>query len=273
MPATELSLAVMNEIPLSSSDTSDVILLQRYSRNGDTEALDVLFRRYADSAFRVALRRCRNPADAEDIVQSAFLEVLRHASHYQTRITFRGWIMSIVINSSKMKMREEAHRHQREQAASEERQNTMEPNAENAELVSAALHTVQTLPELYRLPVWLHYMEGFSFEEVAYALSIKEKTVRSQISRGLEHVRQSLAATGFPASDVAISQLLASVPLMPAPAALTTSFKALIATKAVGAGGVAASAPPAKANDQRRKTGAGNSIMPGCSHRGYDLVV
>ena len=242
MPATEVCLDGMNESPLTGQDADDAILMQRYARNGDAEAIDLLFRRFADSAFRMALRFCGNSADAEDAVQAAFLEVLRHASRYQARFSVRGWIMSIVINSCRTKIRKEAHLRQREQSISAEHRNATEPNNEdeNAELAIAAVQTVQGLSEIHRLPVWLHYMEGFSFKEVADALLLPEGTVRQQANRGIEQVRQSLAAAGFTASAVAIPGLLASAPMASAPVALTASFKALITTKALSGGSAAA---------------------------------
>ena len=234
----------MKPSPQTHQDADDATLMQRYSRDRDIEAIDLLFRRYADPAFRIAMRYCGNAVDAEDAVQTAFLKVLQNASQYQPKFSFRGWMMSIVINSCRMNLRKEALLRQCEKTA--EHQHTTEPNIENTELVAAALNTVQALPELYRIPVWLHYMEGFSFEEVACALSLPDKTVYKQISRGLEQVRQSLAAAGFTASAAALPGLLASAPLASAPAALTEAFKTLIATKGVEGGGIAASAAPTK---------------------------
>ncbi|MBI3832267.1 MAG: sigma-70 family RNA polymerase sigma factor [Planctomycetes bacterium] len=231
MFAQEVSLEVMS--PSSPQAHDDVSLIQRYVQQGDSEALSLLFGRYADPAYRVALRCCGNSADAEDAVQTAFLEVLRHADQYRATFSFRGWIMRIVINACRMKMKSEAQRRKREETVCADRREATDAKAADAELVSAVTKTVQTLPDLYRLPVWLHYMEGLSLHEVADALALPEKTVSKQASRGLEQVRQTLAAAGFTAC--ALPALLSSIPLESAPAALTESFKALIATKAAGA--------------------------------------
>src|SRR5207253_54721 len=77
MPAMELSLNAMTPPAASRLDSDDATLLQQYIANGDREAIDMLFRRHADSAYRTALRCCGNSADAEDAVQAAFLEVLQ----------------------------------------------------------------------------------------------------------------------------------------------------------------------------------------------------
>src|SRR5437899_2012235 len=120
MSVLELCVDAMKPGTLSREDVDDAQLLQQYVRAGDAEAIDLLFRRYADSAFRVAMRCCGNSADAEDAVQTAFLEVLRHAAQYQSKFSFRGWMMSIVINACRKKIRAEASLRQREQTSSAE---------------------------------------------------------------------------------------------------------------------------------------------------------
>ncbi|MBI3830285.1 MAG: RNA polymerase sigma factor [Planctomycetes bacterium] len=201
--------------------SEDAVLLRRFSEQGDTEALDALFRRHSDAAYRVALRSCQNASDAEDAVQTAFLKILRDARQFQGKSSVRGWIMSIVVNACRMKNREEAQRRKREEsAAAPGAPREAGLAAETSEAVAAALQTVQTLPDLYRMPVWLHYVEGYGYDEVAAALEVKEKTVREQARRGLEQVRQALAAAGFAAGAAAVPELLSSAALPAAPAAL-----------------------------------------------------
>jgi len=140
-----------------------------------------------------------------------------------------------------MKIREEARRRERQRLAAMDRQQEVAaaPDAATTELTARAIREVQGLPEHYRLPVWMHFMEGFSFSEVGCALSLSEDTVREQARRGLKHVREALSAAGFAASAVAIPELLAAAPLAPAPAGLTASFKTIIASAATKTSGVA----------------------------------
>jgi RNA polymerase sigma factor (sigma-70 family) len=244
MPATELQLSSVNSIPSNIPDeaSSDASLLRRYFNNGESDAMEELFKRHAGMAYRLALSDVENAADADEIVQTAFLKVL--LSDVKEIGNVRGWIMSIVINTCHNKMKEETRRRQRQEAAVLDRAASTAPDSEKGELVSAAITAVKALPRKYRLPVWLHHLEGLSFKEVGSVLSLPEETVCVHANRGIEQVRQSLAASGFTAGAVVIPGLLASAPVVSAPVALTTSFKALIATKAVA--GVAVSAAPAK---------------------------
>jgi hypothetical protein len=89
------------------------------------------------------------------------------------------------------------------------------------------------------MPISLHFMEHLTIREVADAMALPEKTVRSQIARGIEQVRQALTTSGFAIAVPAIPALLASAELPSAPAALAGAIKLTIAHSA--AKGAAAS--------------------------------
>jgi RNA polymerase sigma-70 factor (ECF subfamily) len=237
-----LQLSAMSSVQSNlQNDASDALLLTRYFKQGDRDAMDELFKRHAGMAYRLAYAIVGNAADAQEVVQTAFLKVLLNEDKEIGHV--RGWIMRIVVDTCHNKVREEGRRQSRQKAVVANSVATDENDAEKNELVAAAVDAVQALPKNYRLPVWLHYLEGLSFDEVARTLSIEENTVRQQTRRGIEQVRQSLAAAGFTASAVALPGLLASVALTPAPIELTESFKMLIATKAIG--GIASATAPA----------------------------
>ena len=108
---------------------------------------------------------------------------------------------------------------------------------DNRELQSALLRAVETLPERYRLPVWLHYLEGFVFKDVAAALNMPEKTVRSQIRRALIRLRRAPAVAPYSLGILGLAAALASVPAQAAPLALKASIPALISAAFPAAAG------------------------------------
>jgi RNA polymerase sigma-70 factor (ECF subfamily) len=224
----------MDAIPTRADDQA---LLRAYSERGDRQAINVLLARHADAAFRVALRCCRNSADAEDAVQTAFIEVLRHAAKYRGESAVRAWIFGFVVNACRHKAREEGRRAAREERASV----PGELPAEDRALQEAVRSAVRELPEHYRLPVWLHYCEGLSSPEVADALSLSENTVRSQLSRGVEELRLALTGSGLAVTGGAVVGALASAAVESAPASLTSSLSSLgTAAAPAGTGGVLA---------------------------------
>ncbi len=213
----------MDAIPTLADDAA---LLRAFSERGDRQAINVLLARHADAAYRVALRCCRNAADAEDAVQTAFIEVLRHAAKYRGESAVRAWIFGFIVNACRHKAREEGRRAAREEKASV----SGELPAADLALQDAVRSAVRELPEHYRLPVWLHYCEGLSSPEVADALSLSENTVRSQLSRGVEELRLTLSSSGLSVTAVAVVGALASAAVESAPASLTSSLSGLSST-------------------------------------------
>lgn len=81
------------------SPPSDDCLL-RHSAAGDRGALDELFRRYRQPAYRVAFRLLGHEADALDAVQEGFVKALTHLSSFQGRSSFKTWLLRVVSNAA-----------------------------------------------------------------------------------------------------------------------------------------------------------------------------
>jgi RNA polymerase sigma-70 factor (ECF subfamily) len=218
------------EREVSVADPHDGVLLRRFVESGDRPAMGALFGRHADAAYRTALRICRNSADAEDAVQAAFFEVLRHAAKYRGESAVKAWVLGFVVNACRHKAREEVRRDLREERAAR----SEAAPAEERELRQEVRSAVQGLPEHYRVPVWLHYCEGLTSREVAQALGASENTIRSQLSRGVEQLRASLATAGLAVSVPALGAALAAGAVETAPPTLTASLASL-ATNALPA--------------------------------------
>src|SRR5271166_5531818 len=78
---------------------SDEQLLSRFA-TGEREALDELFRRYRQPAYRVAYRLLGNEPDALDAVQEGFVKALTHLSGFQGRSSFKTWLLRVVSNAA-----------------------------------------------------------------------------------------------------------------------------------------------------------------------------
>ncbi|MBI3829558.1 MAG: sigma-70 family RNA polymerase sigma factor [Planctomycetes bacterium] len=217
----------------------DAELLRRYHDVGDREAMNALFTRHLDCAYRLALRCTRNAADAEDAVQAACVEFLRRAGEFRGEGTVRAYFMGFVVSFSRHKNREEARRSARE-AGVEAREDSGDglASAESREQRALVLGAIKDLPEHYRLPLWLHFVEGWSAVEVAHSLQVSDKTVRTQLSRGIEELKRALGVAE--ATAAALPGLLAVGPLEAAPSALLASVSALTLKSAAATTGAAA---------------------------------
>src|SRR5580658_8974885 len=78
---------------------SDEELLRRYT-SGERPALNELFRRYRQPAYRVAYRLLGHEADALDAVQEGFVKALTHLSSFQGRSSFKTWLLRVVSNAA-----------------------------------------------------------------------------------------------------------------------------------------------------------------------------
>ncbi len=203
----------------------DLALVRRYLDGNDAEALGALFERHASLAYRMAFRVMRNASDAEEAVQEAFADMVRALPRYRGGAGFKVWLVKAVVGTCKMKIRSHVRRRQREERYSLDREimavNADEGEDRTAEMAEATRKILDTLPDLYRLPIWMHYGENMPFQAVAAALASTENTVKSRARRGLELLRNRLARAGLSVSAASVAGVLPLLPMDSAPHSLT----------------------------------------------------
>jgi RNA polymerase sigma-70 factor (ECF subfamily) len=207
------------------SEWNDEKLLKEYRQGNDPRIVEILFTRHADVGFRVAMRFMHNEADAEDILQGAFIQFLRDLHQFREGVSVKPWLMKMIVNNCKDKYKEEKRRIKREQKVVSERFLQKTPESlevkyedNNSELQKKLRQSVDELPEKYRSPIWLILYEEFSYREVASVLALPEKTIRTQVARGLEKLREKLSSMGSVLSVTMIIEKINSSPLEIAPA-------------------------------------------------------
>jgi RNA polymerase sigma-70 factor, ECF subfamily len=177
---------------------SDDQLLAR-SRRGDREALEELFHRYRQVAYRVAHRLLGNEADALDAVQEAFVKALTHLPGFEGRSSFKTWLLRVVSNAAldfgRQRGRREAVRFDLmgpQQREGVEPLVTPEPGREleRDDLRRRLQAALAKLPAAQRQTFVLHAEAELSYREVAEVLKISIGTVMSR----LFYARQKLRA-------------------------------------------------------------------------------
>ena len=158
------------------------------ARKGDRRAFEEIVRGTARLVWAYVHGLVKDPAWTEDLVQETFLRAWESIRTLEDPGAFRGWLFTIA--------RRLAWRHAEvagrsvvvaivpEQAASEP-----EP-AEDGERVRAAL---ARLPERYRLPVTLHFVNGMEYGEISKTLGLANGSLRGLIARGTKKLRDDLA--------------------------------------------------------------------------------
>ena len=207
------------------SESTDEELLREYHTERNPYLLNILFKRHANVGFRTAMRYMRNQPDAEDVLQLAFIHFLQ--SLHLTRegsTNVKAWLMKVIVNISIDKIREEKRRAKRQEKVASERfsqhnqqMDIAQMTNDKDELKIKIRQTVDTLPEKYRSPIWLILYEGFSYPEAASVLALPEKTVRTQVARGLERLREIFGTVGSALSVDMIASLIVDSKLEMAP--------------------------------------------------------
>jgi RNA polymerase sigma factor (sigma-70 family) len=228
----------------ASGVLTDGQLVERFVRARDEAAFEVLLWRHGPLVWGLCRRLLRREADAEDAFQATFLVLVRKAGSIGKRDSVASWLYKVAYRVA-LQARARAARQ-----AARERSSPAEPVAGPAEdpvwrdLRPVLDEEVNRLPEKYRLPVLLCYLEGKTVDEAAEQLGWPRGTVGTRLARARERLRGRLVRRGVALSaaggGLLGEDLIAAAP----PALVTATLKAAnltVAGKTAAAAGVSAS--------------------------------
>jgi|SRR6185437_10087987 len=166
--------------------------LIRAAREGEEPAFLQLFDEHYSSLYRFACRMTGSPADAEDIVQECFLELLRPGCSYNPdRTPIRTYLFGVVRNQSlKRRRRREVSGEDSPEARTEV---SPEGQALQSELDGTVAQAVAELPEGYREVLILAHYEQMPLAEIARVLEIKPTTAKSRLQWARAQLKEILA--------------------------------------------------------------------------------
>lgn len=155
---------------------------------GDEEAFDVLYDRHVPAMYQFALRLLGGvEQDAEDVVQEAWLRAADALAGFRWRSGLRTWLLGITLNCAREALRTRARAHKDAdvlaRAASSAPPHVSDPDLERA---------IAGLPDVFRVVLVLHDIEGYTHGEIAQRLDIEEATSRSRLYRARRRVRAAL---------------------------------------------------------------------------------
>ena len=176
---------------LSGEARLDESTLIRHAARGDAAAWEPLVLTHQEAVFRLAYLILGDPDDAADIAQEAFLRAWNHIKRFDPTRPLRPWLLSIVANLARNR-----HRSAGRYLATLTRVFRNEPAPTNIEEKSAQhmeakelWKAVQSLSMPDQQIVYLRYFLDLSVTETAEVLRVAEGTVKSRLSRALEHLR------------------------------------------------------------------------------------
>jgi RNA polymerase sigma factor (sigma-70 family) len=163
---------------------------------GDASAYEQLIQRYASVAFRTAVLITGSPPDAEDAAQEAFWKGYKAIRSFRRGSPFRPWLLQIVSNEAKSRIRSEARRRDRQERWLIDRVRLDAEEPLESVLVrerrETLLQAMERLESDDRLIINLRYYLELSTSETAVVMGCPEGTVKSRLSRALARLRAAL---------------------------------------------------------------------------------
>ena len=181
----------------------DQLLVERAQR-GDKRAFELLVEKYQHKLARLVSRLVRDPGEAEDVAQEAFIKAYRALPSFRGDSAFYTWLYRIGINTAKNFLVATGRRAptstevEAEEAEGYEGSeqlhdiNTPESLLLSKEIGATVNAAIEALPEELRSAIQLRELEGMSYEEIAKLMDCPIGTVRSRIFRAREAIADKL---------------------------------------------------------------------------------
>jgi len=171
------------------------VTLVNECRQGSRKAQFEIYKLYAKAMYNVALRIVNHEAEAEDVLQEAFLDAFTRIETFREETSFGLWLKQIVINKSINLLR----KRKVEFVSIDEIDVAGEELNDDDDLerkVNEIKKAIGDLPDGYRIVLTLYLFEGYDPEEIAHILKISENTSRSQYMRAKMKLNSLLAKRG-----------------------------------------------------------------------------
>jgi RNA polymerase sigma-70 factor (ECF subfamily) len=182
---------------------ADLLLVERV-QSGDREAFGLLVSKYQRKLLRLVMRLVRDPAEAEDVTQEAFIKAYRALPNFRGDSAFYTWLYRIGVNTAKNWLVAHGRRMPLMSEVVDDDSEGIEEGVllrddatpdrvlmsrQIGETVNAAM---DALPEDLRTAISLREIEGLSYEEIAQVMDCPIGTVRSRIFRAREAIATRL---------------------------------------------------------------------------------
>jgi RNA polymerase sigma-70 factor (ECF subfamily) len=183
--------------PADGASAPDLADLLRRSGRGDEAAFAALYDAASSRVFGLAVRVVRDPAQAEEVTQEAFLEIWRTASRYDAgRGSPLSWLLTITHRKAVDRVRSAESSARRDTTYHQQNQPVDHDSTAEAAQASLEAHRVRgalaALTEVQREAVGLAYLGGYTHTEVATMLDLPVGTAKTRIRDGLIRLRDAL---------------------------------------------------------------------------------
>ena len=189
--ATDVSEDAAPEARWRSLSDDEVV---RLVLAGDAALFEALMRRYNQRLFRVARAVVKDDAEAEDVMQHAYVQAYTHLAQFEGRARFSTWLTRIALYEALARVRR-SRRTPGGPDPEEAVRSTMpnpEEQASNSEARSLLEATIEALPPAYRAVFVLRDVEGLDTAETAECLEVSVDVVKTRLHRARALLREAL---------------------------------------------------------------------------------
>jgi RNA polymerase sigma-70 factor (ECF subfamily) len=153
---------------------------------------------YYGRCLRFAIAMLRNPDEAEDMVQETFVRLYRALPRYEERERFESWLFQILGNCCRTA--NTVQRRESQRTVADEGALALLPSGDDAGRAAEAQwsdtvrRALAELPEHNRETFLLHYIEGFSYDEIERMTGVRQSALKMRVKRASDALRARLAA-------------------------------------------------------------------------------
>ncbi len=192
-------MGAMAELVVRPVELSDEEIVRRVL-TGDTAMYEILMRRYNQRLYRVCRSILRDDAEAEDVMQDAYVRAYTHLAQFEQRAKFSTWLTRIAVHEALAR----AEKGKRYVSMTDEVENSMtlttksspenpETQASQSEMKTILEQAIAKLPDSYRTVFVLRMVENASTEETAEILGMTQENVKIRVLRARAMLRKDLA--------------------------------------------------------------------------------
>ena len=186
-------------IALPAAESRDEDSLVSAARDGDRAAFGCLYDRYASMVHGILLARVP-PREVDDLVQEVFLLALRQLHALRDVSRFGAWLGTITRNRANDYFRKTIPDEKVTEPVDQNHAESRTTNSEADQEAAMILGVVRGLPEAYREPLILRLVEGMTGPEIAARTGLTHGSVRVNLYRGMQMLREKLAESAKGAS-------------------------------------------------------------------------
>nr|WP_207744169.1 sigma-70 family RNA polymerase sigma factor [Romboutsia sp. 1001713B170131_170501_G6] len=153
--------------------------------------------KYSKIVARSAFSYLKNSSDAEDITQEVFLALLQSDIRFEDDEHLKAWLIRVAINKCKNYLKSGWFKNKAD---------LTDDLSYMTEEESYTLRAVLSLKEKYRLPIHLHYYEGYSIKEISQILEVPAATIGTRLARGRKELKKIIGEDIYEERYIQISR-------------------------------------------------------------------